>query len=171
MLKSWREDAQEMRIIKKLLLGALILTLLVIGFVVLSNTLFTTKLELSCAGDYVETLNGKVQIRKKDLRAVQIKITELPFQKQHVLASSGSILIISKDADRNTDTNKTMTMANDVDVIAGERYIINNSTTFSAISLNCITKAVKVETNSQSLPNGDYREEIFNGICEPVKRL
>jgi len=160
-----------MRIIKKLFLGTLILTLLVIGFVVLSNTLFTTKLELSCTGDYVETLNGKVQVRKKDLRAVQIQITELPFQKQHVIASSGSILIISKDADRNTDANKTMAMANDVDVIAGERYIINNSTTFSAISLNRITKAVKVETNSQSLPNGDYREEIFNGICEPVKRL
>ena len=160
-----------MKIIKKLLLGALILVLLVVGFVVLANTVFTNKLELSCYGEYVETLNGKVQSREKDLRAVQIQITELPFQKQHVMASSGSILIISKDADRNTDANKTMTMANDVDVIAGERYTINNSTTFNAISLNRITKAVKVETNSKSLPNGDYREEVFTGICEPSKRL
>lgn len=160
-----------MKIIKKLLLGVLILILLVVGLVVLSNTLFTNKLELSCTGEYVETLNGKVQSREKDLRAVQIQITELPFKKQHVMASSGGILIISSDAERNTDAIKTMTMANDVDVIAGSRYTTSNSTTFNAISLNRITKVVKIENNSKSLPNGDYREEVFTGICEPSKRL
>lgn len=160
-----------MKIIKKLLLGVLILILLVVGLVVLSNTLFTNKLELSCTGEYVETLNGKVQSREKDLRAVQIQITELPFQKQHVMASSRGILIISSDADRNTDAITTMTMANDVDVIAGSRYTTSNSTTFNAISLNRITKVVKIENNSKYLPNGDYREEVFTGICEPGKRL
>jgi hypothetical protein len=160
-----------MKIIKKLLLGVLILVLLVVVFIVLANTIFTNKLELSCAGEYVETLNGKVQSREKDLRAVQIQITQLPFQKQHVIASSGGILIISSDADRNTDAITTMTMANDVDVIAGSRYTTSNSTTFNAISLNRITKAVKIENNIKSLPNGDYREEVFTGICEPAKRL
>ena len=160
-----------MKIIKKLLLGALILILLVVGFVVLSNTLFTNKLELSCNGEYVETFNGKVMSREKDLRAVKIQITELPFQKQQVIASSGGIVIISGDADRNTDDNATMTMANDVDVIAGQRYTTSNSTTFNAITLNRITKVVKIENNVKTLPNGNYREEVFTGICEPAKRL
>ncbi len=160
-----------MKFVKKLLLCALILILLIIGLVVLSNTLFTTKLELSCAGEFVETLNGKVLSREKSLRAVQIQITELPFRKQYVLASSGSILITSSEADRNTDNNVTMTMANDVDVIAGRRYTTKDSTVFNAISLNRITKVVKVETYGKRLPNGDYREDIFSGICEPTKPL
>ena len=160
-----------MKFVKKLLLCALILILLIIGLVVLSNTLFTTKLELSCAGEFVETLNGKVLSREKSLRAVQIQITELPFRKQYVLASSGSILITSSEADRNTDNNVTMTMANDVDVIAGRRYTTKDSTVFNAISLNRITKVVKVETNGKRLPNGDYREDIFSGVCEPTKPL
>jgi len=171
VLKSRRKDAQEMKIIKKLLLGALILILLSIGLVVLSNTLFTTKLELSCTGEFIEILNGKVQSREKELRAVQIQITEIPFRKQYVLASSGSILITSSEADRNTDDKVTMVMANDVDVIAGRRYTTKDSTVFNAITLNRITKAVKVETNGKRLPNGDYREDIFSGVCEPVKRL
>jgi hypothetical protein len=160
-----------MKVIKKILLGILIIVLLYAGFIALANTLFSTKLELLCSGEYVDSINGKVNSREKDTRAVQIVIATLPFQKQHVMAKSGSILLLSGDADRNTDTNTTMSMANDVDIIIGNRSRLGDSSVFNAISLNRITKAVKIETNSKDLTSGSYREEIFNGVCEPTKPL
>lgn len=160
-----------MKIIKNLLLGVFGLIILATGFIILANTLFTTKLELSCSGEYVETLNGKIQKQEKDLRALQIEITTLPFQKQHVIAQSGSILIISSDEDRNSDTNTTMVMATDVDIIAGNRFTNSSTSAFNAITFNRITKAVKIEANWKYIGSGDYREEVFNGECKQTKPI
>lgn len=160
-----------MKIIKYLFFGFSALILLWLGIIFAANNLFSKKLELSCKGTETITRNDKFQNRVPQLRPLEITLTKYPFVKQHIMIKSNLILMISSDEERNSDTNRTVTFADDYFVRGGERVITSASDNFTSINLDRVTRAVEIESSSRYLQTGDLLVSMFVGICEPAKPL
>jgi hypothetical protein len=151
------------------LLGLITVYLIII---LLSQYVFTKKINLSCKGQWTveQIVNNKQRMYKENgLEGVIISLTEYPFSDPFVRINHDTNLLLS---DRNTEDNRVVILVNDETISGGQRYNFDERKfLFYGVQFNRLTKTIQIDKIDSDEKSGFKESKVFNGVCEVVKPL
>jgi hypothetical protein len=160
------------KLLKILVFSLLGLITVYIIIILLSQYVFTKKINLSCKGQWTveQIVNNKLTMYKENgLEGVIISLTEYPFSDPFVQINHDTNLLLS---DRSTEDKSVVILVNDETISGGQRYNFDDGRfLFYGVQFNRLTKTIKIDKVNSDEKSGIKESKVFNGECEVVKPL
>jgi hypothetical protein len=160
------------KLLKILVFSLLGLMTVFVIIILLSQYVFTRKINLSCRGQWTveQTINNKLTTYKESgLEGVIISLTEYPFSDPFIQINHDTNLLLSE---KSTKDNRYVFLVNHETISGGHRYNHDESKfSFYGVQFNRLTKTIQIDKIISDEKLGFKESKVFNGVCEVVKPL
>lgn len=160
------------KLLKIVVFSILGLVTVYVIIILLSQYVFTRKINLSCSGQWVVelTVNYKLTTYKENgLEGVIISLTEYPFSDPFIKINHDTNLLMSE---KSTKEYRVVIFINDETISGGQRYNYDESKfSFYGVQFNRLTKTIQIDKIISDEKSGFKESKVFNGVCEVVKPL
>jgi len=160
------------KLLKIVVFSLLSLVTVFVIIILLSQFVFTKKINLSCKGQWTveQTVNNKLTTYKENgLEGVIISLTEYPFSDPFIQINHDTNLLLSE---KSTKDNHYVILVNDETISGGHRYNYDEGKfSFYGVQFNRITKTIQIDKIFSDEKSRLKEGKVFNGVCEIVKPL
>jgi hypothetical protein len=160
------------KLLKILVFSLLGLITVFVIIIILSQYVFTRKINLSCKGQWTveQTVNNKLTTyRENGLEGVIISITQYPFSDPFIQINHGLNLLMTE---KSTKDKRNVLHMTDESIFGGYRNSYSeNSFSFYGVKFNRLTKIIEIEEINSDEKSINKDSKVFNGVCEVVKPL
>jgi hypothetical protein len=160
------------KLLKILVFSLLGLITVYIIIILLSQYVFTKKINLSCKGQWTveQVINNKQTIYKENgLEGVIISLTEYPFSDPFVAINHDTNLLLTE---KSTQDKLVVILVNDETISGGQRYNFDEDRfSFYGVQFNRLTKTIQIDKINSDEKSVFKESKVFNGVCEVVKPL